>query len=82
MIDSSVSSSLKIVGCVSSYEFVHDARCVVYEGVDTLYTGRKYVFNEDTFSIVDVPIHFAPVQLSKTGYFGVSYTHQGWLATW
>jgi hypothetical protein len=30
-------------------------------------------------TIVDVTDKFAPVMLSRTGYEGSAYTHQGWL---
>lgn len=35
--------------------------------------------NEDTVTIVDVTDKTRPVQLSRTSYHGVAYTHQGWL---
>ena len=35
--------------------------------------------NEDTVTIVDVTNKSNPVELSRTTYSGVKYTHQGWL---
>jgi choice-of-anchor B domain-containing protein len=68
-------------GCVSNDGYVHDAQCVVYNGPDTAYQGREICFNsnEDTITIVDVTNKNSPVQLSRTGYTGSRYTHQGWL---
>jgi hypothetical protein len=50
-------------------------------GPDTRYIGREICFNynEDTLTIVDVTNKAAPVQLSRKGYSGAKYTHQGWL---
>jgi choice-of-anchor B domain-containing protein len=68
-------------GCVSNDGYVHDAQCVVYNGPDSAYQGREICFNsnEDTITIVDVTVKNSPVQLSRTGYSGSRYTHQGWL---
>ena len=35
--------------------------------------------NTDTLTIVDVTNKVAPTQISRTGYAGRGYTHQGWL---
>jgi choice-of-anchor B domain-containing protein len=61
--------------------YTHDAQVVVYQGPDTDYTGKEICFasNEDTFTIVDVDDKADPGQISRTGYEGVNYTHQGWL---
>jgi choice-of-anchor B domain-containing protein len=68
-------------GCVSGDGYVHENQCVVYRGPDTTYQGREICFNynEDTLTIVDVTVKTAPRQLSRTGYTGRGYTHQGWL---
>lgn len=68
-------------GCVSNDGYVHENQCVVYRGPDTTYQGREICFNynTDTLTIVDVTNKSAPVQLSRTGYTGSRYTHQGWL---
>lgn len=68
-------------GCFSQDGYTHDAQCVVYAGPDARYRGREICFasNEDTLTIVDVSDKSAPVMLSRTGYAGYSYAHQGWL---
>jgi choice-of-anchor B domain-containing protein len=68
-------------GCVAGDGYVHEAQCVTYHGPDRAYLGREICFNsnEDTLTIVDVTDKSAPVQLSRTGYPGAAYTHQGWL---
>lgn len=69
-------------GCVAEDGYTHDAQCVVYNGVDRRFRGREICFNynEDTLTIVDVTERNNPRQLSKTGYVGQAYTHQGWLS--
>ena len=68
-------------GCVSQDGYSHETQCVTYQGPDTAYQGREVCFsaNEDTLTITDVTNKSAPVQLSRTTYLGVGYTHQGWL---
>ncbi|MDT5270159.1 MAG: hypothetical protein QOH49_2345 [Acidobacteriota bacterium] len=68
-------------GCVDNDGYVHETECVIYRGPDAQYQGREICFNanEDTLTIVDVTNKSAPVQLSRTGYAGSGYTHQGWL---
>jgi choice-of-anchor B domain-containing protein len=68
-------------GCVGEDGYTHETQCVTYHGPDTAYQGREVCFsaNEDTLTIVDVTNKSAPVQLSRTTYTGVGYTHQGWL---
>lgn len=68
-------------GCFSTDGYTHDAQCVTYKGPDTRYSGREICFNsnEDTLTIVDVTNKSKPVQISRTGYAGSGYTHQGWL---
>jgi choice-of-anchor B domain-containing protein len=70
------------VGCYSGDGYTHDAQCVVYRGPDLDHQGREICFNanEDTVTIVDVTNKGAPRQLSRTGYVGRGYTHQGWLS--
>jgi len=71
----------QFVGCFSNDGYTHDAQCVVYNGPDAQHVGKEICFasNTDTLTIVDVTNKAAPVMLSKTGYAGVGYTHQGWL---
>ena len=70
------------VGCFSADGYTHDAQCINYDGPDTAYLGHEICFaaNEDTMTIVDVTNKASPVQLSRTGYVGVGYTHQSWLS--
>lgn len=69
-------------GCYSGDGYTHDAQCVNYRGPDADYQGREICFNsnEDTLTIVDVTNKAAPSMISRTGYPGEGYTHQGWLA--
>ena len=69
-------------GCYAADGYTHDVQCVVYRGPDTAHQGREICFaaNEDTVTIVDVTNPATPVQLSRTGYLGQRYTHQGWLS--
>ncbi len=68
-------------GCFGNDGYTHDAQCTVYAGPDAEHQGKQICFaqNEDTLTIVDVTDKSNPVQLSRTGYAGVGYTHQGWL---
>lgn len=68
-------------GCVGQDGYTHETQCVRYHGPDLTHLGREICFssNEDTLTIVDVTNKSAPVQLSRTTYAGVGYTHQGWL---
>lgn len=68
-------------GCVDSDGYTHETQCLIYRGPDAQYLGREICFssNEDTLTIVDVTDKSAPRQLSRTGYAGRGYTHQGWL---
>ncbi|MEW5987471.1 MAG: choice-of-anchor B family protein [Chloroflexota bacterium] len=73
--------NVAFAGCVSNDGYVHETQCVVYNGPDVEHQGQEICFNanEDTITIVDVTDKGAPAQLSRTGYSGVGYTHQGWL---
>jgi len=68
-------------GCYSGDGYSHETQCVIYQGPDTQHVGSEICFNsnEDTLTIVDVTNKSAPVMLSRTGYAGSGYTHQGWL---
>jgi choice-of-anchor B domain-containing protein len=68
-------------GCFSEDGYTHDAQCVVYGGPDATHVGREICFNAngDTLTIVDVESKVAPLELSRTGYDGARYVHQGWL---
>lgn len=81
MVDVKDPENPKDAGCVAEDGYVHDAQCVMYEGPHKAYRGREicFNFNEDTLTIVDVTNRAAPKQLSRTGYTGSTYTHQGWI---
>ena len=68
-------------GCFSDDGYTHDAQCVNYIGPDPDHQGAEICFNSntDTLTIVDVTNKAAPEMLSRTGYAGSGYTHQGWL---
>lgn len=80
-VDISTPTSPTYDGCFGADGYTHDVQCVIYNGPDTNYQGSEICFasNEDTFTIVDVTNKNSPVQLSRTGYAGEGYTHQGWL---
>lgn len=81
MVNIQTPTSPSYAGCFSADGYTHDAQCVNYTGPDPDYQGREICFNsnEDTLTIVNVSNKAAPVQVSRTGYLGSSYTHQGWL---
>lgn len=81
MVDVQQPASPSFAGCVGEDGYTHDAQCVTYDGPDARFTGREICLNsnEDTFTIVDVTDKSDPVMLSRTGYDGAAYTHQGWL---
>ena len=68
-------------GCVSEDGYTHETQCTIYNGPDVDYAGHELCFssNVDTLTIVDVTDKNDPVQVSRTGYDGSGYTHQGWL---
>ena len=68
-------------GCYSADGYTHDAQCVIYTGPDRDHQGKEICFasNEDTVTVVDVTNKSQPVLISRTGYTGRQYTHQGWL---
>ncbi|TQV75506.1 choice-of-anchor B family protein [Aliikangiella marina] len=80
MVDVSSPQAPSYAGCFSSDGYTHDAQCVIYNGPDVIYQGREICvgYNEDTITIVDVSDKSNPVQLSRSGYSGSRYTHQGW----
>ena len=71
----------RTAGCFALDGYTHETQCVIYEGPDTVYRDREICLNsnEDTLTIVDVTDKLEQVQLSRTGYDGSAYTHQGWL---
>jgi choice-of-anchor B domain-containing protein len=81
IVDVSEPSSPVQIGCASEDGYVHDAQCVVYDGVDTQFVGREicYGYNEDSFTIYDVTDASNPTIVSRTPYQGSQYSHQGWV---
>ena len=90
MIDIRTPTSPTSAGCFSADGYTHDAQCVNYDGPDNDHQGMEICFNsntnrfnlntdENTLTIVDVTNKAAPVMLSRTGYTGAWYAHQGWL---
>jgi choice-of-anchor B domain-containing protein len=89
MIDIRNPTNPRFAGCFQDHGYVHDTQCVVYEGPDVAFQGREICFNsngiqyalggENYVSIVDVTNKRRPVALSRIGYDGSGYSHQGWL---
>jgi choice-of-anchor B domain-containing protein len=81
IVDIRLPASPKPAGCFSFDGYTHETQCVLYSGPDETYRGREICFNsnEDTLTIVDVTEKDHQVQVSRTGYDGSAYTHQGWL---
>jgi len=71
----------RAAGCFSLDGYTHETQCVVYTGADAIYRDHEICLNsnEDTLTIVDATDKLEQVQLSRTGYGGSAYTHQGWL---
>jgi len=81
MVDISNPLNPTYAGCFSADGYTHDTQCVVYRGPDHRFQGAEICFglNEDSLTIVDVTNKATPVMLSRIPYYGVRYTHQGWL---
>jgi choice-of-anchor B domain-containing protein len=81
VVDVRTPASPRAAGCFSLDGYTHETQCVIYEGPDTIYRNREICLNsnEDTLTIVDATDKLEQVQLSRTGYGGSAYTHQGWL---
>ena len=81
MVDLNDPAAPAFAGCFADDGYTHDAQCVVYDGPDNRFTGREICFNsnEDTLTIVDVTDKSDPTMLSRVGYDGSAYSHQGWL---
>ncbi|RMH23410.1 MAG: choice-of-anchor B family protein [Acidobacteria bacterium] len=82
MIDVREPRNPRFAGCFSADGYTHDVQCVIYRGPDAAYNGREVCFaaNTDTLTIVDVSDKANPRMISRTGYEGVGFTHQGWLS--
>lgn len=68
-------------GCFDDDGYTHDAQCVIYVGPDEDYQGMEICFNsnEEDVVIVDVSDKSNITIISKNGYDGAQYVHQGWL---
>ncbi|KAJ7089504.1 hypothetical protein C8R43DRAFT_1100449 [Mycena crocata] len=68
-------------GCAGADGYVHDAQCLTYFGPHTEYNGTDvcYAFNEDSFTIYNITNPKEAAIISTTPYYGVSYSHQGWV---
>ncbi len=80
-VDVRTPASPRTAGCFSLDGYTHETQCVLYTGPDTSYRDREICFNsnEDTLTIVDATDKLEQIQISRTGYGGSAYTHQGWL---
>ena len=81
VVDVRTPAAPRAAGCFSFDGYTHETQCVIYTGPDTVYRDREICFNsnEDTLTMVDATDKLEQVQLSRTGYGGSAYTHQGWL---
>jgi choice-of-anchor B domain-containing protein len=81
VVDIRAPGSPRAAGCFGLDGYTHETQCVIYAGPDRRYQGREVCFNsnEDTLTVVDVTDKHEQVLLSRTGYGGSAYTHQGWL---
>lgn len=81
VVDVRTPATPRAAGCFSLDGYTHETQCVIYAGPDATYRDREICFNsnEDTLTIVDATDKREQVQLSRTGYGGSAYTHQGWL---
>lgn len=81
MVDISNPASPTFAGCFDADGYTHDAQCVLYDGPDADHQGREICLNsnEDTLTIVDVTDKSRSLQVSRVGYAGSGYVHQGWL---
>jgi len=68
-------------GGVTRDGYIHDTQCVIYEGVDSQFSGEEICFSsaEKTFLITNVSDKEEPVTISNSTYPGANYVHQGWL---
>jgi choice-of-anchor B domain-containing protein len=73
--------SPQYAGCFGEDGYVHDTQCVNYDGPDAKYVGKEicFCYDEDSLTIVDVSQKTSPILISRIGYVGFQYTHQGWL---
>ncbi|KAG5650706.1 hypothetical protein H0H81_011312 [Sphagnurus paluster] len=80
-IDITDPSNPTLMGHQAEDGYVHDAQCLPYRGPDVRFKNKDicYGYNEDTLTIYDVTNKANATIISRTGYVGASYTHQGWV---
>jgi choice-of-anchor B domain-containing protein len=82
-IDISDPTNTSTPGCAAQDGYIHDIQCWKYNGPDKKYNGRDlcFGFNKDTVTLYDstskTGINASKI-ISKIGYEGATYTHQGW----
>ncbi|KAK7063478.1 hypothetical protein R3P38DRAFT_2818700 [Favolaschia claudopus] len=81
LIDVSDPTNPTTAGCAGQDGYVHDAQCLTYYGPHIEYVGTDicYAFNEDSFTIYNITDPKDTSVISTTAYYGVSYSHQGWV---
>ncbi|KAJ7914274.1 hypothetical protein B0H13DRAFT_1611735 [Mycena leptocephala] len=63
-------TNLKTAGCAGEGGYVHDAQCLTYYSPDVTYNGSvQFALNYSSSASI----------ISATPYYGVSYSHQGWV---
>jgi choice-of-anchor B domain-containing protein len=87
MIDARDPKSPTFAGCFGDVGYIHDVKCVIYDGPDTRFTGREICYasaadlssvSSNRIAIVDVTDKSNPVLLSEGVYPNPGYTHQAW----
>ena len=85
MLDLRTPPGVSFAGCFSGDGYIHDAQCLTYDGPDSSYRGREICLAlnpvADTLTIVDVTDKNAVAVVSRSGYAGSVFTHQGWLTS-
>ncbi|WP_425389835.1 choice-of-anchor B family protein [Ekhidna sp.] len=81
IIDLSDPKNPTFAGCFDDDGYTHDAQCVIYQGPDPDHQGKEICFNsnEEDVVVVDVTNKNDITLISKNGYEGARYVHQGWL---
>lgn len=90
MIDLSNPISPTFAGCYRDSEpprrksdspYIHDAQCVIYNGLDNKHINSEICFSaaERSVVITDVTDKTNPMTLGFSAYPNVHYSHQGWL---
>lgn len=72
----------KFAGCFGETGYIHDVQCIIYDGPDSVYTGREICFasnGKNGLTIIDVTNKGGPLEIArlKKSYF--EFIQQGWL---